>query len=243
MRNCIIVLLLLTPLTAFWNQDTSVSSLDAYDKRISELRLQKNSLDTSWENFRNTYWGITDFIDTDLSSAQRERLAIIVENYLANLRENREDTNLRKDFFISIEEFIDSEKAELFERYRKKSMSIENERIELATLIRNTENQRQARTDILRSHIADNALERRQNIKQRIEPILRERLNAYVENESFKKLPDNRKALVFWRILWRIQMKQSELESSWVKTTVVLDRIETYKVIETIMIEYINSWG
>jgi len=37
-------------------------------------------------------------------------------------------------------------------------------------------------------------------------------------------------------------MKQSELETSGIKTTVVLDRIETYKVVESIMKEYISKW-
>ena len=242
MRYWLITLLLLIPVSVYGNGDTLVTSLDSYDQRLLELRTQKEDLNNSWEEFRSTHGGITDFIKNELSSTEKQNLSLIVENYLEQIRDHRDDLEIRKTFFSSIEGFIDWEKKWLFEKYRDTSVNIENERLELTRLIRDTETQKEARTDILRTHIADNALERRQNIRQRIEPILRERLDAYTLNGAFKKLPDERKALIFWRILGRIQMKQSELESSWIKTTVVLDRIETYTIIESIMLEYIRSW-
>lgn len=242
MKYWILILLLVTPLTAFWAQDQQVSSLDKYDQRIEELHIQKNNLDSSWEEFRSTYGWITNFIAKDLSDDRRNELAAIVETYLTLSRENHKNITIRKDFFTSLERFIDTEKVWSFEKYREKSISIENERLELSELIKDTELQKQARTDILRTHIADNALERRHNIRLRVEPILRERLEWYIANEAFRKLSDDRKALVFWRILWKIQMQQSDLESSGIQTTVVLDRIETYKIIESIMLEYISFW-
>jgi len=77
------------------------------------------------------------------------------------------------------------------------SVNIEIERLELQETIQDTESQKAARTDILRTHIADNALERRQNIQQRIESILRERLDNYIANDTFNELSPERKTLVF----------------------------------------------
>ena len=242
MKYLISLLFLLIPLSVFWATNEQISRLETYDKKIEELRLQKSELETSWEDFRNTYGWITEFISKNLSANDREELNTIVTHYLALSRETSQNIETRNTFLKSLEKFIDEDKKSNFEKYRTVSMSIESERLELNTLIKNTEQLKQERTDILRTHIADNALERRQLIKERIEVLLRQRLDSFISNENFIKLPNDRKILVFWRILWRIQMQQSELEASGIKTTVQLDRIETYKAIEAIMLEYINSW-
>ena len=238
----LILFLILVPVSVYWNNDTEVSSLESYDRQIIELQAQKEQLNTSWEEFRTTHGSITDFIKEDLSDTEKKSLSSIVETYLAELRINREDISVRKIFFNDIAEFINTEKIELFEQYIAMSVHTETERQQLTGLIRELKDQKQARTDMLRTQIADNANTRRLNIKQRIEPLLRERLDTFVETKGFQNLPNERKALVFWRILWRIQIQQSQLELSEVKTTVILDRIETYKVIEAIMLEYINLW-
>lgn len=242
MKYLISLLFLLIPLSVFWATNEQISRLETYDKKIEELRLQKSELETSWEDFRNTYGWITEFISKNLSANDREELNTIVTHYLALSRETSQNIETRNTFLKSLEKFIDEDKKSNFEKYRTVSMNIESERLELNTLIKNTEQLKQERTDILRTHIADNALERRQLIKERIEVLLRQRLDSFISNENFIKLPNDRKILVFWRILWRIQMQQSELEASGIKTTVQLDRIETYKAIEAIMLEYINSW-
>ncbi len=219
-----------------------VASLEILENRIEVLQEQKSHLELSWEKFREDNGWITDFIREDLHQDDRKALADIVENYLTEIQYRRNDIDFRKQFYSDIEFFIDSEKKELYQTYRDMSVNIEIERLELQETIQDTESQKAARTDILRTHIADNALERRQNIQQRIESILRERLDNYIANDTFNELSPERKTLVFWKILWRIQMKQSELETSGIKTTVVLDRIETYKVVESIMKEYISKW-
>ena len=238
----LIIPLLLLPVSVYWNNDTKISSLESYDRQIIELQTQKEQLNTSWEEFRSTYGSITDFIKKDLSDEEKKNLSTTVESYLAELRINRENITVRKIFFNDIAKYIHTEKQKLFEQYITTSVHTETERQQLTWLIRQLEDQKQARTDMLRTQIADNALERRQNIKQRIESLLRERLDTFIESKGFQNLPNERKTLIFWRILWRMQLQQSQLELSEVKTTVILDRIETYKVIEVIMLEYIDSW-
>ena len=174
-----------------------ISSLESYDRQIIELQNQKEQLNTSWEEFRSTYGSITDFIKKDLSDEEKKTLSTIVESYLAELRTNREDISVRKIFFNDISEFINTEKKEQFKQYITMSVHTETERQQLTGLIRQLEYQKQARTDMLRTQIADNALERRQNIKERIEPLLRERLDTFVESSSFQNLPNERKVLIF----------------------------------------------
>jgi hypothetical protein len=192
---CFIFLLIPTALWGY--HDTQVSSLDDYNQQIIHLQEQKENLSTSWEEFRNSNGTLTDFIKTNLSQKEREKLTSIVELYLNNLRENKADMQLRKKFYLDIKPFVEDGKQEHFKKYSDMSINVETERQILSENIKETEEQKQARTDLLRTQIADNALDRRQNIKQRIEPLLRERLDTYTKSETFQRLHNDRKALVF----------------------------------------------
>lgn len=217
-------------------------SLREIDLDISTLQWQKIELQSSWENFRNEYGSITDFIKKELSPSERSSLSLLLNTYLEDIRNTDNALELRKNFFQNISPYIDQEKYALYETYKEIWFRFEEERKEINEKLQERKEQREERTDILKTYIADNALERRDRIQSRVEPLLRSRLDIFIENPWFQDLPLERKALVFWRILSKIQEKRSLLETSWLETSVVLDRIATYWVIEDTMREYIEIW-
>lgn len=217
-------------------------SLRDIDSDISSLQWQKVELQSSWENFRNEYGGITDFIKKDLSPSEKISLWSLLNTYLEEIRKTNNTLELRKNFFQMISPYIDKEKYTLYETYKETWFRFEEERKEINDRLQERKEQREERTDLLKTYIADNALERRDRIQSRVEPLLRERLNVFTTNPWFQELSQERKILVFWRILSKIQEQHSILENTEPQTSVILDRIATYTVIESIMQEYINIW-
>ena len=209
---------------------------------INTLQWQKVELQSSWESFRNEHGSITDFIKKNLTQSERTSLSILLNTYLSDIRENINLLETRKNFFHNISPYIDEEKYTLYEVYKETWFRFEQERKEINDKLQEKQVLREERTDLLKTYIADNALERRERIQARIEPILREKLNSFIVNPWFQEISAERKILVFWRILSKIQEQRSLLETSWLETSVVLDRIETYGVVESIMQEYIDTW-
>ncbi|MCH8518837.1 hypothetical protein LAT59_03700 [Candidatus Gracilibacteria bacterium] len=225
------------------NTHPKVATLENISIEIHQLRTQKETLEHTWEQFRNENGTITQYIKSGLNQEERNTLSEILQEYLTNIRISGPTLEKRRAFFSSIEVFISEEKKESFEVYKNTGFDFETERTQLKKQIEEKQLEKDNRTDILRTHIADNALERRSRIQSRVEPLLRERLDVFISNPGFQTLSAERKQLVFGRILSKIQAQQSLLERSELQTTVVLDRIETYKVIESIMQEYIKSWN
>lgn len=105
-----------------------------------------------------------------------------MNRYLEDIRLNTNTIELRKNFFDSITPYIDISKYSLYEKYKEAGFRFEEEQKSINDQLQEKKELRDERTDLLKTYIADNALERRERIQSRIAPLLRDRLNIFTQN-------------------------------------------------------------
>jgi len=245
-----------------WETLKPASLREIWDN-IQELEQEKRLLEYKWKSFIIWWNSLSDYVRDDISDEEKSELEFIVELHIQNTDTFRieleelvqnwtsedeisskktEWIQLKKEFYTSLLSYIQDEKIESYKSYIESDLLLNEKSKDVSTEIQIKTVKKQERVEYLQEKINNNKELLRSKIESRVWTMVRERLDTFIERETFRSLSLEDKTLIFQKLITKIDEKISELEFQTDITSVIEEKIILFRVVQDILWEYIDNF-
>jgi len=226
---------------------------------IEQLEEEKKVLEFKWNNF--LIWGntLSEFVRADLDDSDKREIENILESYVAdkNVLERQQEKLIealqtdekleekklellsrKKDFYSALLSYIDVDKVDEYRSYIENDILLNEKSKDVSSEIQRKNVEKQDRVEYLQEKYKapDKTLDENSELVVR----MRDKLDIFIQRESFQALTPEQKIFIFERLITRIEgeIKKIEEQNSYVNDS----KKAIFKTVQDILWEYIEGF-
>lgn len=169
-----------------------------------------------------------------------------IEKYISSQKEivdlKEELLRGKHQFYKDLIIYIQIEKLEAFKQYVDSDLNYNEKSKDIQDKIEQKNVEQSERIDELRNQIDDNSKNFRRQIEEKITVQVSDKLDIFVNQESFQELSAESKIKVFTNIINKFESAIDKLENTSNPTAVLAERIIWLEVVVSILESYIDNW-
>lgn len=237
--------------TEFNSADENKSIKELHED-IKDLKLRKQNILSLWDSFSSNDGKLRDFIKDDVTEQELSEIEWFVKIFIhrkqqIELNNNLSDINAelvknKLDFFKSLTGYVKPEKLRDYLEYIKWNIELVKENQEIKDVIIKKEELLDKKVEIIKEKIESNNKLLSDKIVQLVNIKIDEKVSAILKNPRFIALNEVQKKLVFETTLKKIIEKRVWLQNIHDQTSLLQQKIEIFKVIETKLSQFINLY-
>jgi len=202
---------------------------------------------------------LSEFVRTDITEDEKEEIENIVESYISDTKiledekkeliESSGDNNMleekklellmrKKDFYSRLLFYIDATKIDKYKSYIENDILLNEKSKDVSSEIQRKNVEKQDRVEYLQEKYK--APENTLDEDSELVILMRDKLNIFIERESFKALTSEQKIFIFERLITRIdwEIKKIKEEDSYVNES----KRTIFRTVQNILREYIENF-